>query len=273
MALPEGSGTSLPAAPCAITPSDVFTLLSDAPWHGKSFPDGAQLPSCAADRCVFRPRQEHAGPQGQRPTLHSFLGAVTQHGPQPHTPGTAPAAPPARLRSAHSTRVPAPPQSPALHPLSVCRAACAPPRGAPAPPLHLPRAWARPPAERPRSALEAPSLLTEPSGSESWAGTARALQKVSHSTAQPVRGFLCPSPSTDCRSQQFNVVISFRLQCSHFSTTTYFLWSLERFLFVCPHFYSKHVCSQFISALLIFSTTASLVPSPAHFLLHIVIFL
>lgn len=39
------------------------------------------------------------------------------------------------------------------------------------------------------------------------------------------------------------------------------------------HFYSKDVCSQFISALLISSTTASLVPSPAHFLLLIVIFL
>lgn len=44
-------------------------------------------------------------------------------------------------------------------------------------------------------------------------------------------------------------------------------------VFVCLHFYSKDVCSQFISALLIFSTTASLVPSPAHFLLLIVIFL
>lgn len=42
--------------------------------------------------------------------------------------------------------------------------------------------------------------------------------------------------------------------------------------FVCLHLCSKDVCSQFIS-ILIFSTTASLVPSPAHFLLLIVIFL
>lgn len=43
--------------------------------------------------------------------------------------------------------------------------------------------------------------------------------------------------------------------------------------FICLLFYSKNVCSQFISAFLIFSTTASLVPSPARFLLLIVIFL
>lgn len=70
------------------------------------------------------------------------------------------------------------------------------------------------------------------------------------------------------------LILSFLLDCNALTLAQQLIFNrVWKDFFVCLSFYAKDVCSQFISALLIFSRTASLVPSPAHFLLLIAIFL
>lgn len=70
-----------------------------------------------------------------------------------------------------------------------------------------------------------------------------------------------------------SLILPFILDCNALIFVQQLIFNrVWKHFFVCLS-YSMGVCSQFISALLIFSRTASLVPSPAHFLLLIVIFL